>query len=820
MPHINLTALETMFGSPVPIDSGVIKITYWIGSKPATQVSGPDIIFPKTLVVKIRDGEPLTDIDLAPTQNVCCVKWEITDYDNKNKFVRYTSIPDAPESIDFGDLPEVNPRDFQPTEANMAAWRKAIAEVAAIASRATSASNAAAQSAQAASSAATEAGRLRDGMVVGGRVDEDDLYFITVDGSEIPVGDVRGSAGPEGPQGPQGEQGPRGFDGAPGPQGERGLDGAPGPVGPVGPQGPEGPRGLQGEPGPEGPRGLPGDTGPQGPEGPQGEKGETGPQGPQGEIGPEGPRGLPGDVGPEGPQGEIGPRGLQGERGPEGPQGETGPRGLTGEPGPQGEPGPVGPQGPQGGVGPEGPQGEPGPQGEIGPVGPEGPRGLPGEIGPEGPQGEMGPQGPEGPQGPQGETGPEGPQGPAGERGLDGAPGETGPEGPEGPQGVPGEPGPEGPAGPANSLTIGTVETGEPGAPAEATITGDAPEQELNLVLPSGKKIYRSMAELDAVTGDEDGFIVDIPASEFTGSVVDRYTVSAPITTTLVDMRSQYGYVMLSQVITYSATLSWSRSKIDQFWTPWSSVQSLPPVDGAGTNRGYTVLYGLQELGSWQQGRGIKDDSGYSTNVTFPISDSGRVPAITVSNNVPTVKPYHSVAFSDLDKMLRQGTGVPNGVVTAPRGAIYEDSAGTHGAWLWRKTTATGNQGWIVVDGDTGWITVNNATWGTDPAITGTLSIRRVDKTVQLRGFNIGPAEPVEVEAHTPVLKLPNLGYTWLPLDNVHFTAGGQGEESWDMILTTNGTLERKNAGTMSKIDRISVSYQPNSETWPTLPLA
>lgn len=45
-------------------------------------------------------------------------------------------------------------------------------------------------------------------------------------------------------------------------------------------------------------------------------------------------------------------------------------------------------------------------------------------------------------------------------------------------------PGPPGPAGPANTLTIGTVESGDNAA---ATITGESPNQTLNLVLPKGE---------------------------------------------------------------------------------------------------------------------------------------------------------------------------------------------------------------------------------------------------------------------------------------------------------------------------------------------
>lgn len=49
-----------------------------------------------------------------------------------------------------------------------------------------------------------------------------------------------------------------------------------------------------------------------------------------------------------------------------------------------------------------------------------------------------------------------------------------------------------------------------------------------------------------------------------------------------------------------------------------------------------------------------------------------------------------------------RGTGMPNGVVTAPPGTYYTDTAGTCGAWRWVKKVDTGNTGWVVSDGDTG----------------------------------------------------------------------------------------------------------------------
>ena len=50
----------------------------------------------------------------------------------------------------------------------------------------------------------------------------------------------------------------------------------------------------------------------------------------------------------------------------------------------------------------------------------------------------------------------------------------------QGPAGADGEP------GPANTLTIGTVTTGEPGTQAAASITGESPNQVLNITVPRG----------------------------------------------------------------------------------------------------------------------------------------------------------------------------------------------------------------------------------------------------------------------------------------------------------------------------------------------
>ena len=51
----------------------------------------------------------------------------------------------------------------------------------------------------------------------------------------------------------------------------------------------------------------------------------------------------------------------------------------------------------------------------------------------------------------------------------------------------------------------------------------------------------------------------------------------------------------------------------------------------------------------------------------------------------------------------RYGSGFPNGVVSAPVGSTYIDTNATNGAIEWKKATGTGNTGWVVSQGDTGY---------------------------------------------------------------------------------------------------------------------
>lgn len=75
------------------------------------------------------------------------------------------------------------------------------------------------------------------------------------------------------------------------------------------------------------------------------------------------------------------------------------------------------------------------------------------------------------------------------------------------------------------------------------------------------------------------------------------------------------------------------------------------------------------------------------------------------------------------------GEGIPNGKVDGTLGQTYVDTRKTNGALKWIKRTASGNQGWAVLDGDTGWKTLNTSSKLGNSYV----KARRVNDTVYLQ---------------------------------------------------------------------------------------
>lgn len=103
---------------------------------------------------------------------------------------------------------------------------------------------------------------------------------------------------------------------------------------------------------------------------------------------------------------------------------------------------------------------------------------------------------------------------------------------------------------------------------------------------------------------------------------------------------------------------------------------------------------------------------------TLVLSDGGG------SVTLPETSQNASTSSSELI-----GTGMPNGKVEGKLGQTYVDTAKTNGALKWIKRTPSGNTGWAVLDGDTGWKTLNSASKLGNSSV----KARRINDTVQLQ---------------------------------------------------------------------------------------
>ena len=116
-------------------------------------------------------------------------------------------------------------------------------------------------------------------------------------------------------------------------------------------------------------------------------------------------------------------------------------------------------------------------------------------------------------------------------------------------------------------------------------------------------------------------------------------------------------------------------------------------------------------------GVGIPQKLTLSGNTLILSDGGGSVNLPTSSQNVPT-------SSSELI-----GEGMPNGKIDGTIGQTYVDTKKTNGALKWIKRTPSGSQGWAVLDGDTGWKTLNASSKLGNSYV----KARRVNDTVYLQ---------------------------------------------------------------------------------------
>ena len=288
-------------------------------------------------------------------------------------------------------------------------------------------------------------------------------------------------------------------------------------------------------------------------------------------------------------------------------------------------------------------------------------------TGPKGDKGEPGPEGPMGPPGPRGENGErglDGQPGPMGPQGLPGPKGNDGVSGQQGPQGIQGERGPAGPPGPQGIQGERGID-GQPGPKGENGRDGlQGPPGENGQPGPKGDR---------GETG---------PAGE-----------RGPIGPT--GLQGPPGPI-----------------------GPKGNDGVPGPAGPPGEN-GQPGPAGAQGI---QGPPGPKGDPGVGIPQTLSLS--GNILALSHGGGSITLPSSGQNATTSSSELT--GTGMPNGRVNGTLGQTYVDTAKTNGALKWIKRTASGNQGWAVLDGDTGWKNINILS----KLGNSYLQVRRVNNTV------------------------------------------------------------------------------------------
>ena len=128
-----------------------------------------------------------------------------------------------------------------------------------------------------------------------------------------------------------------------------------------------------------------------------------------------------------------------------------------------------------------------------------------------------------------------------------------------------------------------------------------------------------------------------------------------------------------------------------------------------------------------------------------------------------------------------RGSGSPVGKVTATMGVRYVDTSKSQGAVRWTKTDANSNNGWKVLYGDTGWMSVPQILSPSMKA--SSVKIRRINQTVYLQATITEWA----YEWNRGGTPLPD-GFR--PRSQIrYYIPGLEGDSDIQLIVTTNGTI-------------------------------
>ena len=156
------------------------------------------------------------------------------------------------------------------------------------------------------------------------------------------------------------------------------------------------------------------------------------------------------------------------------------------------------------------------------------------------------------------------------------------------------------------------------------------------------------------------------------------------------------------------------------------------------------------------------------------------------------------------------GVGFPEGKVSASVGTIYTDTSATNGAIRWIKTSGTGNTGWSVEYGDTGWrnaIPLLRNGWKA-----ATFIFRRVGDIVEVRGVGLDGSSATDYTFFVPPEGfMPGAGSLRISASTSDFSVSADRVNIG--VSGATGQVWRTNVNATSAA--LSTTYLTNN-SWPT----
>ena len=230
-------------------------------------------------------------------------------------------------------------------------------------------------------------------------------------------------------------------------------------------------------------------------------------------------------------------------------------------------------------------------------------------------------------------------------------------------------------------------------------------------------------------------------------------TVKARLDTLAVDSTVVHdsGNETISGIKTFTDNVYADGSSANRYFISNASDTGAERTAGLQFQRRGSVRWIVAKIGSAESGSNVGsdfhiiryDDSGSQLGTSSALS------IIRSTGETRIGETTANVAHLRLDRStgnvgIITGTGFPEGVVTAPVGSMYTDTAATNGAIRWIKATGSGNTGWRVDFGDTGWRVVAAwdssavfssgslpAGWSPRSGLAGSLRVRRIHDHVQ-----------------------------------------------------------------------------------------